>query len=113
VTTPTDRPRQAPHITVVGPRDADPRTYDAAFEIGRLLGERGAVVVCGAVVERGAVVVCGGLGGFMAAPGEAGPRLPGPGVQAGTNGRTSARGGARACRQRDNMRRCAPAASGA
>lgn len=58
MTSTTDRPQRAaraPHIAVVGPADADPRTYDAAVELGRLLG------------ERGAVVVCGGLGGVMEA----------------------------------------------
>lgn len=44
-----------PYIAVVGPGDADPRTYGLAAETGRL------------IANRGAVVVCGGLGGVMEA----------------------------------------------
>jgi len=46
------------HVAVVGPGDggaAAPRDLDAAEEVGRLLG------------EAGAVLVCGGLGGVMEA----------------------------------------------
>jgi uncharacterized protein (TIGR00725 family) len=44
-----------PDNAVVGPGDADPRTYGLAAETGRL------------IANRGAVVVCGGLGGVMEA----------------------------------------------
>jgi uncharacterized protein (TIGR00725 family) len=43
------------HVGVVGPGQADPRLEAAAEEVGRL------------IAEAGAVVVCGGLGGVMAA----------------------------------------------
>jgi uncharacterized protein (TIGR00725 family) len=43
------------YVAVVGPSTAEPAVSAAAFEIGRLLA------------ERGAVVVTGGLGGVMAA----------------------------------------------
>jgi uncharacterized protein (TIGR00725 family) len=42
-----------PYVAVCGPGMASPEEEDAAEEIGRLLG------------EAGAVVVCGGLGGVM------------------------------------------------
>ena len=44
-----------PHIAVVGPGDADRAAEEAAYEVGRLLA------------EAGAVVVTGGLGGTMTA----------------------------------------------
>ncbi|WP_395292523.1 TIGR00725 family protein [Kitasatospora hibisci] len=44
-----------PYVAVVGPGDAGPEEDAAAEAVGRLLA------------ERGAVVVCGGLGGVMAA----------------------------------------------
>jgi uncharacterized protein (TIGR00725 family) len=43
------------YVAVVGPGDASAEEVSAAEEVGRLLG------------ERGAVVVCGGLGGVMEA----------------------------------------------
>jgi uncharacterized protein (TIGR00725 family) len=43
------------HVAVVGPGDASAEEESAAEQVGRLLG------------ERGAVVVCGGLGGVMEA----------------------------------------------
>ncbi len=43
------------HVAVVGPGEASPALEDGAEAVGRLLA------------ERGAVVVCGGLGGVMAA----------------------------------------------
>jgi uncharacterized protein (TIGR00725 family) len=46
------RPRQ---VAVVGPRDATDAESKAGHEVGRLLG------------EAGAVIVCGGLGGVMEA----------------------------------------------
>src|SRR5437588_500313 len=45
----------APHVAVVGPGEATQEEVAAAEEVGRLLG------------EREATVVCGGLGGVMAA----------------------------------------------
>jgi hypothetical protein len=42
-------------VSVCGPRDCTEAERDTAFELGRLLA------------ERGAVVVCGGYGGVMAA----------------------------------------------
>lgn len=42
-------------ISVCGPRDCTEAERDTAFELGRLLA------------ERGAVVICGGYGGVMAA----------------------------------------------
>jgi uncharacterized protein (TIGR00725 family) len=45
---------QAPHIAVVGPGEASDGELVAAEAIGRVLA------------ERGAVVICGGLGGVMA-----------------------------------------------
>ncbi len=45
----------APYVAVVGPSEGSPGELEAASEVGRLLG------------ERGAVVVCGGLGGAMEA----------------------------------------------
>jgi hypothetical protein len=45
----------APHVAVVGPADADTQTCALAIEVGRL------------IAERGGVVVCGGLGGVMEA----------------------------------------------
>jgi uncharacterized protein (TIGR00725 family) len=57
------------HVAVVGPGTADPELEEVAFEVGRRLG------------ERGAVVVGGGLGGVMAAAcrgaGETGGRTVG------------------------------------
>jgi uncharacterized protein (TIGR00725 family) len=44
-----------PHVAVVGSGEATGELYDAAREVGRL------------VAERGGVVVCGGLGGVMEA----------------------------------------------
>ena len=46
------RPRQ---VAVIGPREASDTESEAGHEVGRLLG------------EAGAVVVCGGLGGVMEA----------------------------------------------
>ena len=43
------------YVAVVGPADASPAECEHAYEVGRLLA------------ERGAVVVTGGLGGVMAA----------------------------------------------
>ncbi len=43
------------YVAVVGPRTAAGETYERAREVGRL------------VAERGGVVVCGGLGGVMEA----------------------------------------------
>jgi uncharacterized protein (TIGR00725 family) len=40
-------PRDATYIAVVGAGDPHPDTDGAAFEVGRALGERGAVLVCG------------------------------------------------------------------
>jgi uncharacterized protein (TIGR00725 family) len=60
--TPTDRSSSPPrppsgrYIGVVGPGDADARTYAAAREVGRLVVE-----------TLGATLVCGGLGGVMEA----------------------------------------------
>jgi uncharacterized protein (TIGR00725 family) len=45
----------AVQIAVCGPRDCTDAEWDHAYELGRLLA------------ERGAVVVCGGYGGVMAA----------------------------------------------
>ena len=42
-----------PHVAVVGPSRAEPHEAEAAEEVGRLLAERGAVVVCGGL--RGAM----------------------------------------------------------
>jgi len=47
--------QRAPYIAVVGPAEPDSETYAVAVEAGRL------------IAERGAVVVCGGLGGVMEA----------------------------------------------
>jgi uncharacterized protein (TIGR00725 family) len=47
--------RRAPYIAVVGPAEPDADTYAVAVEAGRL------------IAERGAVVVCGGLAGVMEA----------------------------------------------
>jgi uncharacterized protein (TIGR00725 family) len=47
--------QRAPYIAVVGPAEPDAETYALAVEAGRL------------IAERGAVVVCGGLGGVMEA----------------------------------------------
>jgi uncharacterized protein (TIGR00725 family) len=47
--------QRAPYIAVVGPAEPDAGTYALAVEAGRL------------IAERGAVVVCGGLGGVMEA----------------------------------------------
>ena len=44
-----------PYVAVVGAGEATGELYDAAREVGRL------------VAERGAIVVCGGLGGVMEA----------------------------------------------
>ncbi|HEV2745044.1 MAG TPA: TIGR00725 family protein, partial [Rubrobacter sp.] len=44
-----------PYVTVVGPGTATGETYERAREVGRL------------VAERGGIVVCGGLGGVMEA----------------------------------------------
>ena len=49
------RAQRAPYIAVVGPAEPDAETYALAVEAGRL------------IAERGAVVVCGGLGGVMEA----------------------------------------------
>jgi hypothetical protein len=46
---------QRPYVAVIGPGDATPEEEQAAQEIGRGLG------------DGGAIVVCGGLGGVMAA----------------------------------------------
>ena len=46
---------QSVYVAVVGPGEATGDLYDAAREVGRL------------VAERGGVVVCGGLGGVMEA----------------------------------------------
>ncbi|HEV7936079.1 MAG TPA: TIGR00725 family protein [Actinomadura sp.] len=45
----------ATQVSVCGPRDCTDQERDTAFEVGRLLA------------ERGAVVICGGYGGVMAA----------------------------------------------
>lgn len=47
--------QRTPYIAVVGPAEPDAETYALAVEVGRL------------IAERGAVVVCGGLGGVMEA----------------------------------------------
>lgn len=47
--------RDAPYIAVVGPGSADEAQEADAAEVGRLLA------------ERGAVLLCGGMGGVMAA----------------------------------------------
>jgi uncharacterized protein (TIGR00725 family) len=47
--------QHAPYIAVVGPAEPDVETHALAVEVGRL------------IAERGAVVVCGGLGGVMEA----------------------------------------------
>ena len=47
--------QRAPYIAVVGPAEPDPDTYALAVDVGRL------------IAQRGAVVVCGGLGGVMEA----------------------------------------------
>jgi hypothetical protein len=47
--------QRPPYIAVVGPAEPDAETYALAVEVGRL------------IAERGAVVVCGGLGGVMEA----------------------------------------------
>lgn len=39
--------RDAPHVAVIGGNPAEPPQLEAAAEVGRLLAERGAVVVCG------------------------------------------------------------------
>jgi uncharacterized protein (TIGR00725 family) len=44
-----------PYVAVVGPGEASRRELEAAESVGRLLG------------QRGATIVCGGLGGVMAA----------------------------------------------
>jgi uncharacterized protein (TIGR00725 family) len=47
--------QRTPYIAVVGPAEPDAESYALAVEAGRL------------IAERGAVVVCGGLGGVMEA----------------------------------------------
>jgi uncharacterized protein (TIGR00725 family) len=48
-------PGNEPYVAVVGPSDPAPECYALALEVGRLLA------------EQGATVVCGGLGGVMEA----------------------------------------------
>ena len=48
-------PRKAPWISIVGGHNANPETEKLAEEVGKLLA------------EKGAVIVCGGLGGVMEA----------------------------------------------
>jgi len=67
-------PKQRPVIAVIGAASASPDGYRKAEEVGRLIAERGAVLVCGGLsgVMEGACLGCSRHGG------EAVGILPGP-----------------------------------
>jgi hypothetical protein len=64
-------PHRRPRVAVIGPGHASPEELQRAEEVGRLLAERGAVVVCGGLggcmeaVARGAASAGGSTIGFL------------------------------------------------
>ena len=61
-------------VSVCGPRDCTGEEWNTAFEVGRLLAERGAVVICGGHggVMEAVAAGAGGAGGIVVGV------LPGP-----------------------------------